>query len=110
MLRIFSPRFFPTDFTPFFFDLSGRYGTGAGCTGDGDALVDFGGTQYKPNTTWGYDGAGAWGTGTFYNDGTKVVINGGGWCGWAAPVQAIALYDEEAEICHGGFHLPIQRA
>ena len=82
------------------------YGTTFGCEApnyaDGEAKINLQGTglTIADDQTWGFGGYMPAGSAVISPDRESVVIRGGGYCGWEAPSQALAL--GEQEIHRGG--------
>jgi hypothetical protein len=83
------------------------FGCEASYNADGEAVIDLRGTNFAVDDTFnkgGYNGAGTW---TFTDNNQKVVVRGGGYCGWAGPSTAVA--GGESGVTNGGWHLKLKR-
>ena len=88
------------------------YGTTFGCEApnkaDGEAKINLQGTGFTiaDDQKWGFGGYRPAGSAVISPDRVSVVIRGGGYCGWEAPSQALAL--GEQEIHRGGAFIKLK--
>mmetsp|Transcript_25544 Transcript_25544/g.26631 ORF Transcript_25544/g.26631 Transcript_25544/m.26631 type:complete len:382 (+) Transcript_25544:69-1214(+) len=84
------------------------FGTAFGCqssrNADGVAVIDLRGTLYAVDDTFKDSGYLSAGSAVVSENGQKVVLRGGGYCGWIAPKDA----NGEVVAHQGGWHLQLK--
>jgi len=85
------------------------FGTAFGCQspydGDGIAVIDFTGTNFAVNDTFGTNGYLPGGSATAANNNQVINITGGGYCGWCGPMNAVNQGEEHMH--QGGWDITV---